>query len=213
MDPLAHSARPSLGIPAQPYSEHIRNVMEQARRNAEDAARYFCDDGEWLIDAVRMAAEYHDLGKLDKMNQKVLASRSGGKALPVHHWDAGVAHILSPVVNNLLAATLAYSHHVGLPDFQRERTNQTGFVLRDTSIGPQERSIKEITDEQIAFYLKLHTDIIQECPKSNINIKSGRLSTLLFRIALSCLVDADHEDTARQLRTGRAIPRARTTTC
>lgn len=33
----AHSAKPDAGIPAQPYSVHIRNVHDRAFRNAKEA--------------------------------------------------------------------------------------------------------------------------------------------------------------------------------
>ncbi len=197
---LAHSARPKLGIPAQSYAEHIFNVMLRASENAENAAMYCDEYGERLVQAVRLAAEFHDLGKLDEANQEVLASVSIREALPMNHVDAGVAHVFQSNVNSLLAATLVYAHHIGLPDFQDQRNNKAGCVLRDTSNGSDEESIKEITDKKLADYLRLHEAVVQKKPSLGEANLPGKLVPLLIRIALSCLVDADHYDTACHYR-------------
>ena len=47
--------------------------------------------GDLLQVAVRRAAEFHDLGKLDDVNQEVLRTNSGKM---LNHVDAGVAHLL-----------------------------------------------------------------------------------------------------------------------
>ena len=38
--PLAHSARPELGISPQSYADHVRGVYELASRHAIEAAKY-----------------------------------------------------------------------------------------------------------------------------------------------------------------------------
>jgi CRISPR-associated endonuclease/helicase Cas3 len=199
IEPLAHSARPEFGISAQPYSEHVRNVTMRASENARDVARYYRDDSTQLIGAIRLAAEFHDLGKLDRVNQEALQSMPR-KKLPLNHVDAGVAHIFDLGVGNLLAATLVYSHHVGLPDFQEQRDNRTGDVLRNTPATSGGISTKDITDKKLAEYLSLHTASIQGRRPQEAGSMAAKLKPLLVRIALSCLVDADHYDTARNYR-------------
>lgn len=197
MEVLAHSGRPKQGITPQRYADHISNVVRHANKNAKEAARYSLDQGTQLIQAVRVAAEFHDLGKLDEANQAVLASGSGKDSLRLNHVDAGVAHVFGTSINNLLAATLVYAHHIGLPDFQDQRNNKPGYVLRDTSIGPAGRSTKELIDENLADYLKLHGVLVQKGHEHGSRDIPPKPPPLLFRIALSCLVDADHHDTAR----------------
>lgn len=197
MEPLAHSARTKPAIPAQLYAEHVSNVIERASKNAENAAKYCSAYGEQLFHSVRLAAKFHDLGKLNETNQKVLTSGSSREALPVNHVDAGVASIFQPPINNLLAATLIYAHHIGLPDFQDQRNNKAGNVLRDTSTSLAGRLVKDITDEELTGYLKMHEAAIPEKSEYKMQKVSIKPIPLLFRIALSCLVDADHYDTAQ----------------
>jgi len=200
MEPLAHSARPKLGIQSQLYREHVIAVTDRATANAREAAGYCPRDADRLIQSVRLAAEFHDFGKLDEANQTVLTSDWVKEALPVNHVDAGVAQIFNLGKQNVLAAGLVYAHHIGLPDFQDQRNNRPGCVLRDTSFLPSGQSIRERTNQNLKDYLELHQSAAQP-----LEDRSGRSASdkpepmppLLFRIALSCLVDADHQDTAR----------------
>ncbi len=114
---FAHSANPDNGIPAQPYAAHIENVHDRAFQNALAAGPLsFADLYE---DAVRLAAEFHDLGKLDQINQDVLSGKNrSAQSLPLNHVDAGVAHLWgmdAPPVTSI-ASLLVYAHHRGLPD-------------------------------------------------------------------------------------------------
>ena len=206
--PLAHSARPKRQIPAQAYRDHVANVLSMATQNAASAGKYAHNVGMRLVKAVKLAAEFHDLGKLANPNQEVLDSGSAKRRLPVNHVDAGVAHLLSTVANDAFAASLVYAHHAyppyfGLPDFQDQRNNKEGYVLRDTSACLSQRTTKEVTDESLAAYLKLHRSVFRRQKDDSFvegqrgNQLSGSMSSMLFRIGLGCLVDADHSDTAR----------------
>ena len=73
MEPLAHTARREKGIPVQEYAVHIQRVHDDAAANADRAADFSAKYGAVLRKAVRLAALFHDLGKLDAANQKVLA--------------------------------------------------------------------------------------------------------------------------------------------
>lgn len=77
--PLAHSARPKQAILAQPYAEHVQNVVLLAEENARGAAEHVTASADRLIHAIRLAAEFHDLGKLDEANQRVLDADGGRK--------------------------------------------------------------------------------------------------------------------------------------
>lgn len=90
-DLLAHSARPQDAIPAQAYRDHVNNV---ARLSVENAivATGGAPKFDQFIDGVSNAAEFHDLGKVDMLNQRVLSGTGKGK-LPVNHVDAGVAYL------------------------------------------------------------------------------------------------------------------------
>src|ERR1700674_1779801 len=99
MSYLAHSARPERGIPEQTYSDHIANVVRDAIANADRAAKHSPNYGDFLRAAVRLAAEFHDLGKLDDRNQEVLRTNSGKM---LNHVDAGVAHLLDGPRHSLL---------------------------------------------------------------------------------------------------------------
>ncbi len=202
MEPLAHSARPQRGIPVQLYADHVRGVVELACAGAREAAVYSVGEANRLVEAVRLAAEFHDLGKLEAANQAVLMSGSQRNTLPVNHVDAGVAHLFDPSINNLLAATLVYAHHIGLPDFPDQCINGPGKVLRDLKVvrsGERGQTTKAITDQSLRDYLQLHEEAVHAHLDQSVKVCRATprpLPPLLFRIALSCLVDADHSDSA-----------------
>lgn len=195
---LAHSSRPEKEIPAQSYAEHVGKVVELAAWNTRRIAD--CShDGRLLALAVRIAAEFHDLGKLDPKNQAALAIGRGGR-LPVNHVDAGVAHLLkdSPYLASQLAAILVFSHHRGLPDIDEHRTRDAGLPFRDIESDETGLRVKDHTDRQLMDYMRNHESVITGLEQSTYSDgkRQSGLSVLL-RLALSCLVDADHSDTSR----------------
>lgn len=192
---LAHSARPAKGsakaIPAQEYGEHVRASREQARCYAEECGRYSPLYREALVAAATWAGEFHDLGKLDDANQKVLAGIGGGK-LPVPHVDAGAAHLLQGAnQSSKYAALICYAHHRGLPSMPEER-NRSQDWLRDLSA-----DWRAHTEKHLAEYLRRHRHCLEaEDPPSATPLPTNQLQ-LLWRFALSCQADADHGDTSR----------------
>lgn len=193
---LAHSAKGD--IPVQSYQAHVCNVYEMAFGNAARAGAY-SKYGTLMKDAVAFAALYHDLGKLAPGNQKVLKSRSK-ESLPLNHVDAGVAALQSgglSVVENL-AALFVYSHHIGLQSLPYENAKGKGNIFRDLSRCQEGKSVKEIVDKALHDYLEDHKSALTELPAMGKSEWHGVAPTPLFmRMALSCLVDADHTDTAR----------------
>lgn len=201
MPPLAHSARN--GKPPQTYSDHVGNVIGHreygATVNAAQVARYRPRDGPAFVQTVGIAAEYHDLGKLDERNQAVL-SRSSKEALPVNHVDAGVCHLLAEKATRW-AALLVYGHHAykphhGLPPIRDPREIPLDVQFRDPNLRGE-------TERMLGQFLTEHRESIFT-PQSGDRLAEAKISRLFLRFALSCLVDADHTDTAQHH--GQAVP-------
>jgi CRISPR-associated endonuclease/helicase Cas3 len=188
---LAHSAR--FGYPEQTYKEHISEVVRIALEAASKVTPYVPFD-DLFVSTVRTAAEYHDLGKVDEANQKVLQGKIKEEHphhLPIAHSDAGTAHLLRK--GTIPSALCVLSHHAGLPSIPEENSKMYRFRVR-TLAKNDEKTVREITDEKLAKDISEHETEIGPAP----NLPEGRSPGQTFlRFALSCLVDADHSDTAR----------------
>ncbi|MFZ4439896.1 MAG: CRISPR-associated helicase/endonuclease Cas3 [Syntrophales bacterium] len=186
---FAHSSDLKRGIPAQDYDAHIGGVVKLARKAADAAAPYASIDGELLRMIVHLAAEFHDLGKLDAENQDVLSGKRKERHLPVQHTDAGTAHLLNRL-QFAVGAALVRSHHIGLPDFIEEQNREEKNVLRDDHV-------LERVNRTLPELVRTH----EETRLSSADIRQKLIeitgdASLFFRIALSCLADGDHADTA-----------------
>jgi CRISPR-associated endonuclease/helicase Cas3 len=193
---LAHSARPDCGIPAQEYRDHIENVVGIAVGNADRAAMFSAKYGDLLPAAVRLAAEFHDLGKLDESNQEVLRNNHGKM---LNHVDAGVALLLDgpPSSVRTVAALAAFAHHIGLPSIADEGAKGAGKIFRDGNPTPDGTPLRDFTNCRLDEYRKRHQScLVNLTLAKQLEVKISA-SQLLLRLALSCLVDADHSDTAR----------------
>jgi CRISPR-associated endonuclease/helicase Cas3 len=192
---IAHSKGKNPPVPAQTYQKHISGVLRRTEENTGSLLKYYKGDPEYFRQAVRAAAIYHDLGKLDKDNQLVL-SRGGGKRLPINHVDAGVANLLK---NDLVeSALLVYSHHIGLQSIPSERAKEELF-LRDANIYSQ-------TQEHLREYLARHSQLVKSELVETVNTYSD-WTGLTRRLALSSIVDADHSDTAYNYGKEYPIPK------
>jgi CRISPR-associated endonuclease/helicase Cas3 len=147
-----------------------------------------------LAETVDAAACFHDLGKLDPDTQAAL--RKGRDAvLRWDHVDAGVAHLSKR--GNLAAAWLVRAHHApGLPSHAAHFTDPYDRKLRgrrrDESDPACHAEQIARTDARLADYLAAHEAAVGPSPAG-----SGRsCHGLALRLALSCLVDADHTDSA-----------------
>ncbi|GBD96803.1 MAG TPA: CRISPR-associated protein [Nitrospirae bacterium] len=198
---LAHSAR--FGCPEQTYKEHISEVVKRSLESASKVASY-TPFGDLFSSTVRAAAEYHDLGKLDTANQTVLTGNTG-ESLQVDHWDAGTAHLLGN--NSIPSALCVFSHHVGLPSIYKEKSKVYQFRVR-TPVKNGEKTVREVTDERLKDYIKDHEDEMGSCPDLP---EGGAPGPTFLRFALSCLVDADHTDTARHYN--NAVPEGEILLC
>lgn len=183
---FAHSSRD--GYPPQTYEAHIRGVYTKASAYAAVAGQYAAKAKDILTEIVQESALMHDLGKLDDENQNVLHSSDRGKHhLPINHVDAGSAALKSQ--DSLYAALMVYSHHRGLPDLETESLREEAF-FRDEHAEVQKR-----TDETLDKLLHRHEMIFQSQAVKETQPYDGD-QNILFRMALSCLADADHSDTA-----------------
>lgn len=200
VEPLAHSARD--GAPEQTYREHVANVGCYAALFGSDAAVFSPKWRETLLSVIERAAAYHDLGKLDALFQEVLRHNRKNKN-GFNHVEAGTAHLL--LLKQFEAAFLTYAHHIGLPSFPKEKAkaaNELNLAFRDDGelVGLGKRAW-EWTDENLASYLKVHHQLFPAVA----GVANKPLPGLVRRIALSCLVDADHSDTAQHYRREREL--------
>src|ERR1017187_393555 len=196
--PLAHSARPKRGIPAQGFWEHTQAVARMAVENAGHACEFWTGDRGFFRAEVETAARLHDCGKLAPENQDVLA-RSSKDPLPVRHEDAGAAWLLER--RSTKAAMLVASHHAGLPSESDE--GKKDFMTPPGSRYRRAETI-EHTERHMAKYAAEYAQagVLYVCETGG---GAGGWSGLTHRIALSCLVDADHTDTAANYR--QAVPK------
>jgi CRISPR-associated endonuclease Cas3-HD len=183
----AHSPDKKKAADAQSYESHIRGVIGRAEVAAMELCKYARLDGELLLKAVKQAAEFHDLGKLDEANQKVLSGEKKAKGLPRQHTDAGTAIFLDEKNLSLVCAAIIQAHHIGYSDFVQLRNEGLGFF--------RDKNISEHVDKTLPELLHIHRSLINDSRLKNTDKIQGDRS-IFFRLALSCLADADHTDTA-----------------
>ena len=196
--PLAHSAR--RGSPEQSYRDHVANVRRFAAKFAVEAVAYSDRWRKSFQPAVELAAAYHDLGKLDEIFQDILRlNRTNREGF--NHVEASSAHLMK--LRRGEAAICSFAHHIGLPSLPRERAKGDGkLFLRDENElnGVSAQSWRR-TDELLDDYLARHHSIFEPQP-AGVSVK---FSGLVRRLALSCLVDGDHSDTAQHYRKEREL--------
>ena len=183
---FAHSKRN--GIPSQSYRDHVTGVVDNACKNIEAILPFVLyDKREGYYALVSIAAMFHDLGKLDKQNQAVLSGEKKANRLPIEHRDAGTKFLLEECENRI-AATLIYAHHrPGLPNLIEERLKANPF---------RNMGVKAQTDTCINEYLRLHNQEIKNIKLDPTQVV--KISSMEYRILLSCLVDADYSDSSAE---------------
>lgn len=192
---LAHS-KPEQNRPAQGYKEHVENVIQLVVRFTSELDAV-APGFKVLWDSVFAAAAVHDCGKLAPENQHVLSGDNKAERLPIPHEDAGVLWLLR--LKAAFAALLVYSHHRGLPSIQAERikpfTDAAVAALRDPRVAKR-------MDEELICYQQIYSELgiaLRPPHASKMHDYRGTAA----RIALSCLTDADHTDTANAAGTLR----------
>lgn len=199
--PLAHSARKN--YPPQTYEAHVRGVCERAGKYAAEAECYSVKANGILSAIVRDSALLHDLGKLEERNQSVLREQSRRRRhLPVDHTDAGSAALQK--MGSGCAAMLVYSHHQGLLDLSTEFAARGCSIFRNGNA-----AVRAETDAALPALLRQHEALFPRKPNKEVQAYDGDPAVFL-RMALSCLADADHGDTAAAFgQTEKAMPELR----
>ena len=187
---LAHSRRGQ--VPEQTYPAHVLQVRRAAFENAQHAAAFYRGDREGFVASVDAAAVFHDLGKLDQANQDVLRQDSLER-LPIAHDDAGVAELER--LGRLESAALVAGHHAGLFSRKSEMQKQ-GRLFRRLEVADHVDALLE--QEYLPAHAATGCDVLDE-------VQPRELGGCGFtrRLSLSCLVDADHGDTAALRPRGR----------
>ena len=218
---IAHSAykdeKRNKDIPRQPYEAHVQGVFDICKRHLF-RLKNFCEQD--LFSAIErivlLAAEYHDMGKLDDQAQEILSNNKEEKL--INHIDAGVAYLLSlykttKKLEYLAAAYLIHAHHIGFCNFD-EIINRKRKCLRITySAGRKIRDhkscmkykMKDIevckhVDEKMPIYIKRHQNSIKIIHPPSVSdklIKTVLSNYIVMKVALSILCDSDHEDTSK----------------
>ncbi|MDQ2105661.1 DEAD/DEAH box helicase [Azospirillum isscasi] len=193
--PLAHSA-PGPGRAPHPYPDHIGGARAGALRCADAMLLHQPDAGlkAEIRAAVGDAVLFHDLGKLDPQTQAALRRGRDAK-LPWDHIDAGVAHLSS--CKAMTAAWVVRGHHApGLPSRPHHFTSPKDRKLRgrrhDDARPDTHRAQIDRTNGGLPALLALHEALLgPHRPTPGKALRGLRL-----RLALSCVVDGDHGDSA-----------------
>jgi CRISPR-associated endonuclease/helicase Cas3 len=190
---LAHSANKD--GKKQSFRDHTLGVTTLAVNNAKEVSHYISPKfRDLFINAVETAAYTHDFGKLDPEYEQP-TYETGEKKYSSNHVDAGFA--LNWKNSHFTPALLTLAHHRGLRDFG-------GSVdkMRDTKRDKEKpfsngKTQAEHTDANIKKYW---TSFLNEIPTFKWLLPREtffeRMRPLHWRMALSCLIDADHTDTA-----------------
>lgn len=217
-EPLAHSARKEQGIGPQTYREHVGNVAYGSCKRAKTMLRYYSRAKGWasiacLLDTVLIAADFHDLGKLDPGFQKTLKDNRTSDE-HIRHEDAGAAWLIQKAAETgndglLESAALIAAHHQGLVHYRVETENETGgFALTEKLSGAsfriEDARTKLATESHLQKYVEEHNSLLGEKPLPSY-AESFTCNGLTRRLLLSCLVDADHSDTARHYQSEREV--------
>jgi CRISPR-associated endonuclease/helicase Cas3 len=193
MEPLAHSGRAARGLEPQKYTDHIREVRRGAVLRMAAGLRYRVAREPAFENAIELAGEFHDLGKLEPENQTVLRTKERG-GLPINHVDAGVAYLSE--LRDSEAAIAVYGHHVGLCDTPTERAKAALARQDPAQAACRDYKIKLATDVGLPRLVLQHHAVVPGKPLTPACLKR-QFTGLERRLLISSLVDADHTDTAR----------------
>ena len=219
---LAHSKNEDLGIPSQTYSNHINGVVDGCEKRI---ASYLegIDKKLFLIikKVILLAAEYHDLGKLDEQSQKILSGKENGRM--INHVQAGVTHLLNLYqkenkLEYLIAAYVVHAHHIGYEDREdliKFKKSKNFFDLPNIEITEKffdkrpislfgfdsQISVQDHVNQNLSIYLEIHNSLIKK-PDYNFAVCQKEARKILnkffhMKVLISILCDSDHADTCK----------------
>lgn len=218
MQYYAHSGNAVKGIKPQTYKSHVRNVEKMGLLNVKKSFKNstFSEDTiNFVVDALTLAARYHDMGKLDPHIQSVLSSSISSNNRLLNHVDAGVAYLLKKFRETnhtayLIAAFFVLSHHIGLQNWfeyvdelkPEKLFAKIVYALKDLfrcNYNLKEKyginidtTLKFYTDSMMNDYVKIQHSLLGEYTPVSKGDKIP-LTSLQIRIVFSCLIDADHQ--------------------
>ena len=146
------------GHEQQEYADHILGSLEFLKRFFGEIKQYIRHlPQKSLFHSLCNAILFHDLGKLDSLNQEALKS-GPNKKLPVFHEDAGAAYWLTDKTSCFLTAVLIYCHHKGLTDFLAENNKgESAFRFKDT----KDKKGFFHTNNNLDKYLEQHFNLLK----------------------------------------------------
>ncbi len=211
---LAHTPpRDKPELEAHRYADHIDEVLSYGMV-LFDYLLSFSELVDVEKDELRLTFKsvlmLHDMGKLDESIQRIFRGEDSGR-LPVDHIEAGVA-IADEMKNELLGWLIRGHHAPGLPSKKTEKyfikqlrqkyqltlspySLRGGRHHRDKLTADFDKHYVAVitTNERIEVYKQRQIESCGQWPQLSLKLPS---SSLMLRLMLSCLVDADHGSAA-----------------
>ena len=214
MDYIAHTPpNNNPDLDAHQYADHIGEVLSYGFALFDYLLSFSTIVNSEKIElrqTFKAALMLHDMGKLDESIQRIFRGEESGR-LPVDHIEAGVA-IAAKMSNELLSWLIRGHHAPGLPNkktekyFTKQLRQKSQLVLSPYSLrGLRHHRDKHkanfdkhkeailTTEERLEDYKKRQIESCGQWPQLSFELPS---SSLITRLMLSCLVDADHSSTA-----------------
>ncbi len=211
---LAHTPpREKPELEAHRYADHVDEVLSYGLALFDYLLSFSKlvdvekDDLRRTFKAVLML---HDMGKLDESIQRIFRGEDSGR-LPVDHIEAGVA-VADEMKNELLGWLIRGHHAPGLPSKKTEKyfikqlrqkfqmalspcCLRGGRHHRDKLTADFDKHKEAIitTNERIGVYKQRQIESCGQWPQLSLKLPS---SSVMPRLMLSCLVDADHNSAA-----------------
>ena len=217
-DYVAHSAlKENLRREPHWYVDHVKAVekigMDYAQKMLSYATCLTSEQSAQSRMSLQHALRIHDIGKLESGNQAVL--RGERSQLPYDHVDGGVAVAMKN--KDRIAAWLVRAHHApGLASVALERA-LTKRLSPDSLLRGKRHQRCDLSKDRITAHQEqiAETDALQDeliyahetaCGHQlTVNQSDVPCDALTMRLLLSCLVDADHGDTAAYYAHSKSI--------
>ena len=195
---LAHSKNTDGMV--QTYSNHIENVSNHSEHLLSSMLRYYNGVHQSLLKRVlKNATTFHDFGKLDQHCQDVLQGVRTGRM--INHCEAGTQlfgyiYQKTGIQSYRQITHLISGHHIGMKDMTNDNPS---YMFDQSNIQekyklPYNESVQTYTQRRVPTYLKTH---IKQGLNTIEKTDETGLSALDVRMLMSCLVNADHADTAK----------------
>lgn len=219
-DYVAHSRNESKGVlHEQPYGEHPTNMYRRAKEHLARIKPKMASKKYYKVleKSVLLAVIYHDMGKLDDQAQKVLMGTCDDKM--INHVDAGVAYLLKKFNDTkqseyLLSALIILAHHIGYPNVRKLISTDRDIMelkLKPTKFFRDDKLCEKynLGDESVMSRVNRTLPTLVRRHKECCKIREPRFKVsknicekfmdnhVLLVLALSILVDCDHEDTSK----------------